>query len=137
MAGIVGVLIHIFVFSRGERDRHAPTVVKASVILGTSTFLAFWSVLGLSFHASLKETTVNGLALLIGLFVSMGTYRFFFHPLSSFPGPVPAKVTAWWIFKENYPDLRFYIKLRDLHDKYGDFVRISGHEHSRQHAKGD
>jgi tryprostatin B 6-hydroxylase len=67
---------------------------------------------------------VLGASLLAGLFTSMITYRLFFHPLKSFAGPIGARVSAFWITKQNIPDMTFYRKLPKLHDQYGDFVRI-------------
>ena len=47
-------------------------------------------------------------------------YRFFFHPLSSFPGPKLAIATYCY---EWYYDLilggRYTFKLRELHQRYG------------------
>jgi hypothetical protein len=66
-----------------------------------------------------------GCYLVCGLFSSMTAYRLFFHPLKPFPGPIGARITAFWVTKESIPDLKMYRKLRDMHDTYGDFVRIS------------
>jgi hypothetical protein len=47
-------------------------------------------------------------------------YNVFFHPLRSFPGPLPAKVTAWWktyvevVKQESMTDVLF-----KLHEQYG------------------
>ena len=48
-----------------------------------------------------------------------------FHPLARYPGPFLAKVSRWWW---TLVALRGYqhIVLQQLHDKYGDSVRIGG-----------
>ncbi|KAF2683642.1 cytochrome P450 [Lentithecium fluviatile CBS 122367] len=128
-----GVLSEAFLFSRGEWDRHAPRIVKISLLLTASSHLLFWKGFGLTFAASIQETSLHGVTVLAGIFGSMITYRLFFHRLRTFPGPLPARVSAFWVIKQNYPNLRFFIKLRELHDRYGDFVRIRPREISIRH----
>ncbi|KAF8488484.1 putative P450 monooxygenase [Russula emetica] len=56
-------------------------------------------------------------------------YNVYFHPLSRFPGPRGAACTSWWL---TYMELGRGISLStlrvDLHQKYGDIVRISPNE---------
>ncbi|KAI0265780.1 cytochrome P450 [Gloeopeniophorella convolvens] len=66
-------------------------------------------------------------ALLLGLFHVFK--NLFFHPLAHFPGPRGAASSRWWLaYMElvkgvNMPDLR-----AQLHEKYGDVVRIAPDE---------
>jgi len=51
-----------------------------------------------------------------------------FHPLTKYPGPVVAKASKWWaayICARGDPH-RYY---KDLHDRYGDVVRIGQGRH--------
>ncbi|KAI0306858.1 putative P450 monooxygenase [Multifurca ochricompacta] len=71
---------------------------------------------------------ITGSALLLyGLLRAI--YNVFFHPLSHFPGPRGAACTRWWLaYKElcrgvSLADLRM-----ELHQRYGDIVRISPNE---------
>lgn len=121
---VSGVLGEVFLFSRGEWDRHAPQVMKAFTFASAGSIVLFWKGFGLPIVASIRETALHGTALLAGLFGSMIAYRLFFHPLRSFPGPVAARISSFWVIKQSAPDLRFYVKLRELHAHYGDFVRI-------------
>jgi cytochrome P450 len=56
--------------------------------------------------------------------VSVVVYRLFFHPLAKYPGPFWARITQW-------PEgisawrLRRHLDLQQLHERYGDVVRIS------------
>ena len=55
------------------------------------------------------------------------TYRIYFHPLSSIPGPKLAAATLWYEF---YYDVikkgRYTWKIWEMHDKYGKYpVRVS------------
>ncbi|KAI1611225.1 cytochrome P450 [Exophiala viscosa] len=54
-------------------------------------------------------------------------YRLFLHPLSRFPGPLPAKVTGLWRSKK-YVDGNWHADVVELHEKYGRIVRIAPNE---------
>lgn len=121
---LAGILSEALLFSRGEWDRHAPTVTKVFTLVAIGALFLFWMVFGLPYAASVRETVLHSTSLLTGLFGSMATYRLFYHPLKAFPGPFGARLSSLWVIKKSIPDLMFYVKLRDLHDQYGDFVRI-------------
>ncbi|KAG5653447.1 hypothetical protein H0H81_000336 [Sphagnurus paluster] len=78
-------------------------------------------------HASLvSSATVS--AFVGALFASMAAYRLSpWHPLARYPGPIPAKLTKWymsvWIAKGNR-----HLKLQELHRTYGSWVRIGPNE---------
>ena len=120
-----GIVSHVFLFSRGEWDRFAPKVLFAHILLCTAIFTALLLNYDRSFTQCIVEAYRIDSALIAGLSTSILTYRLIFHPLRSFPGPFAARVSSLWAFREQWPDLRFYIKLRNTHDRYGDFVRIS------------
>lgn len=120
-----GVALHILVFSRGEWDRHSPNVAATHILLCITTLVAFGLNPSLSFGQCIVESTQFILSLIGGLSTSVVIYRLLFHPLRSFPGPLAARITSLWAFRENWPDLTLYIKLRKLHDQYDDFLRIS------------
>lgn len=121
----VGIILHIFLFSRGEWDRHAPTVVLIFSLLFALLFFGLLTGTDWSFAQCVTETFQLGTTLAVGLFGSMITYRVAFHPLKSFPGPFAARLTSFWILAKNWLTLKFYLTLRKLHDNYGDFIRIS------------
>lgn len=123
-AFIAGVFLQSRVFSWGEWDSRAPNIVFYYSLAVVGTFAGLLFGIGHSFFSSLVETNALAVALLGGLCISMISYRLLFHPLKKFPGPVAAKVTSFWLIKRNIPNLRFYQELRQLHDHYGDFVRI-------------
>lgn len=125
IAFLFGVFLEVVVFSRHEWDRRAPRAAFAFCLLFASVFITLKAFYGYSYFKSMLHSSVLASVLLTGLFSSMIAYRLFFHPLKRFPGPLAARVTALWVVKENIPDLLFYRKLRTLHQKYDDFVRIS------------
>lgn len=51
-------------------------------------------------------------------------YRLYFHPLSSFPGPFPARITRWYDVYHAYRGDK-HINFLRLHEKYGTVVRFS------------
>jgi tryprostatin B 6-hydroxylase len=121
---VSGVLLHLLVFSRNEWDRHAPRVFLTFWLAASSIFVSLTLGWRYRLGEALGATSVLGSSHLAGLFTSMIIYRVFFHPLKSFSGPIGARVTAFWITKQNIPDMTFYRTLPKLHDQYGDFVRI-------------
>ncbi|KAF4969066.1 hypothetical protein FSARC_3628 [Fusarium sarcochroum] len=60
-------------------------------------------------------------------------YRLYFHPLAKFPGPRLAACSQLW-FVRTWSSGRYPFLMRQLHDKYGDVVRISHNELSFRSA---
>ncbi|KAJ4988541.1 cytochrome p450 [Stagonosporopsis vannaccii] len=128
-----GVASHVLLFSRGEWDRHSPKVLFAHILLNTAIFAAFILRSDWSLSKCLMETYLVSFVVISGVVGSMLVYRLFLHPLRSFPGPLEARVSSFWVFRKQWPDLKLYIKLRDIHNHYGDFVRIKPREISICH----
>ncbi|KAH9998260.1 hypothetical protein BJV77DRAFT_742201 [Russula vinacea] len=56
-------------------------------------------------------------------------YNVFFHPLSRFPGPRGAACTRWWLaYKELGRGVSLSTLRAELHQKYGDIIRIAPNE---------
>lgn len=120
-----GILLHTTVFSRHfEWDRHAPNILTFACATFTTTLVIIAISGDVSIKLSVAFTSAVAACFLGGFLCSMIIYRLFLHPVKSFPGPTAARVTSLWVIKQNVPDLKLYIKLRSLHDQYGDFVRI-------------
>ncbi|KAF3043534.1 hypothetical protein E8E11_001967 [Didymella keratinophila] len=128
-----GVCSHKLLFSKGEWDRHAPKILLAHILLSTTIFAAFTLVTDRTLAMCLLETSRVSSSFIGGLFTSLMAYRLLFHPLRSFPGPLAARVSSFWAFAKQWPDLKLYIKLRSIHSEYGDFVRIRPRELSICH----
>jgi len=129
-----GVVLHTTVFARHrEWDRHAANILISSCVLFAATVIAFTVIGNASWITSFASVGVMTASFVSGLLSSMTVYRLLLHPLRSFPGPIAARITSLWVIKQNVPDLDLYVKLRSLHDRHGDFVRISGfREHSNE-----
>lgn len=116
---------HVLLFSKGEWDRKTPRILLLHILLCTSFFAAFALIADHTLAMCFFETFRVISSFTSGILTSMLAYRLFFHPLRSFPGPFAARVSSFWAFEKQWPDLRFYVKLKSIHNKYGDFVRIS------------
>jgi hypothetical protein len=121
---VLGGFLHICVFSRNEWDRHSPRILLFFCLLNTGIFACLAFLLRCAYIEAVLTTIVLGCCIAGGLFASMTAYRLLFHPLKSFPGPIGARISTFWYAKESIPDMKFYCKLRELHDQYGDFIRI-------------
>jgi cytochrome P450 len=81
--------------------------------------LLFWRNAAFYFLASLVVTGASALFVIV--------YRLFLHPLSKFPGPLPAKISGLWRSKK-YLDGNWHADVVELHEKYGRIVRIAPNE---------
>lgn len=61
------------------------------------------------------------------LFITLLIYRLYLHPLSKFPGPLLAKLTSLWLYREAYHGTEAST-LAALHAKYGPIVRVAPNE---------
>ena len=69
---------------------------------------------------------------LAGLYTSLITYRSIFHPLNTFPGPFGARISNFWL-SAHLKDGDAFRKTQQLHEKYGDFIRIGSSDLSITH----
>lgn len=121
-----GVVVHATVFARHrEWDRHAANIPISLCVLFAATVIAVAVHGNTSWISSFASASILTAFFVSGLLSSMTVYRLLLHPLRSFPGPIGARMTSLWILKQSVPDLDLYVKMRSLHDRYGDFVRIS------------
>ncbi len=71
---------------------------------------------------------------LAGLYTSLIAYRSFFHPLNKFPGPFGARISTFWL-SAHLKDGDAYRRVQNLHEQYGDFVRVGSSDLSIIHPK--
>ncbi|TVY25314.1 Cytochrome P450 monooxygenase [Lachnellula hyalina] len=79
---------------------------------------------------TLSTTNVFIVSIVMLLFYRFATliYRFYFHPLSKFPGPKYLAASALSQFYYQNIKGTFYKEIRDLHDQYGEIVRVAPNE---------
>ena len=122
LAVLAGVLSHVLVFIRGEYHLQAPKIFLLFFLLSVGLLFS-QSSHGNDLRSAVGNTISIGTSYLFALFTSIIVYRIFFHKLRRFPGPFFAKVSKLWhvIQLLRKPNFRL---LDELHDFYGDFVRI-------------
>lgn len=117
---IVGVSSHLLYWMHGLR---APQ--SAQIFLFHVAAFALTAALSIRSHGAIDGIlAANAIcwSYLAGLFTSMAVYRVWFHRLSRFPGPFPAKVSklyGTWRAR----DMDAHNDSTAYHEKYGDFVR--------------
>ncbi|SPQ21406.1 c10fd8c7-2850-469c-8923-fe8035612664 [Thermothielavioides terrestris] len=80
--------------------------------------------MSISMSESLRAaTSVAGSLFLCGLLVVAG-YRVLLHPLHGYPGPLLAKLTAWYAGFHAVRK-RLHLEVADNHKKYGSVVRLA------------
>ena len=130
LAAIAGFLSHILFFVWGEHHMQAPKLSLAFSVL-SSIFLVNNSVQNNWRGCAVTHTVAVIASYGCTLFTSIIIYRFFFHRLRHFPGPFLARVSKLWHVAKLLQKPNF-ILLDELHEAYGDFVRIGEHARSCQ-----
>jgi cytochrome P450 len=126
IAAIAGVAAHWGVFIRGEWHLRTLQVLAAHCLLGCLSFLCFYIAHEPPLRAA-WHTAVAGSLYLFSLFASIISYRLFFHPTRSFPGPKLAAISTFWHIY-HIRDSKNFLFLQKLHEKYGEFVRTGPNE---------
>lgn len=76
---------------------------------------------------SLHTIVLASLSLLFLQIVGTAIYDVFFHPLSSYPGPILCKISRIPFWIENLRGNQVYF-VKKLHDKYGTVIRLGPNE---------
>jgi tryprostatin B 6-hydroxylase len=123
VAAAFGVLSHLTYFIHGEHLTNIPKILPA-VLFSQCTTVFFLNFFGrFPALAAVRLVLYATWAYLLGLWTSMIIYRIFFHPLRSWPGPFMARITQFHrVYSVRKLDQFRY--LQELHQKYGDFVRV-------------
>lgn len=119
-AAILGCVLHVLVFVRGEYHTHTPKMLRGYVVFifavfliereySTSTSYAWNAILSTASH-------------LLGLFGSITMYRICFHPLRAFPGPRSLKVSKLF-HVSRVLNGQNHVFLEKIRREYGSFVR--------------
>ncbi|PWY78299.1 cytochrome P450 [Aspergillus heteromorphus CBS 117.55] len=124
-SGVLGVSAHLGLFIQSDWEKH--------VVFLANCFTT-WPVLGLGFLALLgyrdvcRGVITAFLTFDISLCLSIVTYRYFFCALCCFPGPRLARISALWSVKSAVIGAKWHIHVKELHQQYGDVVRIKPRE---------
>lgn len=124
VACTAGVAFHHLYARRVEIDFFVWNLLGLAAALCLFSVYASCAWLGLPLLASLHCLGVAVASFATSLAASIVLYRGYFHPLSHVPGPRLARFTSFWAVREASRDYRFHVRLKELHEKYGDVVRI-------------
>lgn len=123
---VIGVSSHLLYWIHGLRAPQAARIFWSHVAA-----FALTTALSVYTHGVVNGIqdagALNG-SYLAGVYTSMGIYRVFFHRLSRFPGPFPAKLSklySTWTARR----LDAHNDLMALHERYGDIVRSGKFSH--------
>ncbi|KAF7593379.1 hypothetical protein BBP40_011568 [Aspergillus hancockii] len=79
---------------------------------------------------------IGGVIVLISISsIALGLYNVYFHPLSTYPGPRLAAATRFW-FAWHLANGSLPFAIHELHQVYGDVVRVAPNELSYIHPEG-
>lgn len=118
LAPLTAAIIHELVLRRIEVDHLTlPLIVTSSAVYGL-----------LVIYTNLFAATIVAASFWGSLWLYIGAYRAFFHPLQDYPGPFGAKLSRWWTVKETWNSkLHFHRVQQRLQKEYGDYVRTGIH----------
>lgn len=134
IAVTAGVVSHLAFFNRGEHHMHGPTYLRLFLSLYAIAIPVDININGESLGQAFGNISSLASCYLLGVFASLLAYRLFFNPLKRFPGPYGARVSNFW-FASQLANHDGYKKVYELHQKYGDFLRIGSNDLSIIHPK--
>ncbi|CAN9145904.1 unnamed protein product [Alternaria alternata] len=118
-APLSAVILHEFVLRRVEVDHLTLQILGLAITV-------YWV---LSYYIGFIAATLVTSFFWVPLWLYIGAYRAFFHPLNVYPGPWTAKLSRWWTVKQTYDSgLHYHRVLQLLQSRYGDYVRTGPRE---------
>lgn len=122
LAATCGFASHVLYFIRGEHHMKAPLLFVAYFVGCILVFLLELRASDYGVYSAIWPSTLIVVSYTLSLFGSMVAYRTVFHPLCSFPGPIPARITKLWHMQKSLVRQN-HLLMEKLHEQYGDFVR--------------
>lgn len=108
------IILHELVLRRFEVDHFAIQIIGLSCV-------AYGALV---FYFTFTSATLIAASFWIPLWLYIGAYRAFFHPLRKYPGPFRAKLSNWSTLKQALDtDLHLHRVHQELQKDYGDYVR--------------
>ena len=124
VAAVLGPISHYAFWVRFEFDGILYKYVPGILFLQGLSFM-FLNYIGLTMIESTLVFAAIQTTYLVTLFASISLYRLFFHPTRIYRGPFWARLWVWWKIKAFIDhNERGYAVFDELHQKYGDVIRI-------------
>ncbi|KAI7776264.1 Cytochrome P450 [Diaporthe eres] len=124
---LLGILVHLGLFIRGEWHLQAPIIVVNHFLAILVLFFFKHQQESSGIKQCLPVVGIDTAAYLSGLLGSISIYRLFFHRLRAFPGPRLAALTKLWHVWKCRGSQGHHV-LEDWHKKYGSIVRTGPNE---------
>lgn len=132
---LAGVTSYWGFFNRGEHFLYPQKYLQVFLItvLATGIFLA--QQLNEPFTAGLARASGWAAIYLFGVYSNCAIYRLFLNPLNKIPGPYFTRLSKFAFCAKNIKFNSHHV-LKDLHDKYGPFLRLGPNDISVIDADG-
>ena len=132
-AATAGVVSHACYFYRGEHHLYGAMYLQVFAAAFVTAVIVLYQQ-GEPAVRALIQVTLTACFYLAGLYTSLLAYRSLFHPLNGFPGPFGARISSFWL-SAHLNDGDGFRKIHQLHDRYGNFVRVGSSDLSITHPK--
>ena len=130
----LGVACHLGYFNKGEHHLYGVRYLQALFAASLTLGVVLAGIGGLPISDVLKVVTKFAAFFLAGLYASLLLYRIVFSPLNRFPGPFAARISNFW-FSSRLSKHNAFQKVLDLHNIYGEFLRIGSNDLSIVHPE--
>lgn len=131
----IGTAVYVLYFHHGEHHLHPERYLVAFGAVVATSVAVLHLRHSLPLAEALSATSNLALSFLAGLYGSVLVYRQFLHPLNKFPGPFGTRISALFL-SVRFAKADSARQFRDLHQKYGDFLRVGSSDLSIAHPKG-
>jgi hypothetical protein len=122
-----GVALHALWFNGREHHFYGWGYIFTTLLTFISGMLVLSRGYGFPFGQAVTSSFSLVSTVLGGIYSSLAVYRLFLNPLNRFPGPYWTRLgNIAWSAQLGKAD--GYQKLKALHDKHGDIVRIGSHD---------
>jgi hypothetical protein len=116
---VTAIAIHEAVLRRVEVDHLTLPIMAVSSI----------GYLSLTYFTGFLQATTLFLTFWSSLWIYIGLYRVFFHPLRKYPGPPGASLSKWWTVNKVVTTRWHYYRVQqEMQKQYGDYVRTGPRE---------
>ncbi|KAM5360147.1 hypothetical protein ACJZ2D_013962 [Fusarium nematophilum] len=120
----LGVILHIRAFRLGEWDLYTTKLLVIFYIIYGLLTWAFVQHASYLTNEAFKSASALVFAAVAGTYSSIFVYRGLFHRLRRFPGPFAAKFSNFYMTFLSIKKFHLYEEVQELHEKYGDIVRV-------------
>jgi tryprostatin B 6-hydroxylase len=123
LALALGPISHLCIFIHGELNKYAAHIAASFVLVFLFTIVTFY-LSEPCIIANITKASILISTYLLALGGSILVYRALFHRLRQFPGDISDSLSKWGAVMKAQRNAQYFLELRALHKKYGDFVRI-------------